>query len=95
MKIDFKNYISINLLDERPLKKNPIGLTALPTQKISTLVNPIGQFKKNIDYYKIIFSLFISSICSSNVFIGLEIATRPERTNSNKPNGFNSVNNNS
>jgi hypothetical protein len=42
MKIDFKNYISINLLDERPLKKNPIGLTALPTQKISTLVNPIG-----------------------------------------------------
>ena len=43
MKIDYKNYSSINLLDERTLKtKNPIGLTALPTQKISTLVNPIG-----------------------------------------------------
>ena len=49
--------------------------------------------KIEIYTYKIIFTLFISSICSSNVFIGLEIATRPERTNSNKPNGFNSVNN--
>lgn len=43
MKIDYKNYISVNFMDERLLKtKNPVGLTVLPTQKISTLVNPIG-----------------------------------------------------